>query len=119
MCAQQRLLVAREGNAALRPCWWCRGSIDGKAGSRLELREKARPDWLECLGCVKARAAKDPLVTGLNSALVERKGQEQDEAGLAETAELRYGMALLAEGGRPAEPARFIKLPADRLERAL
>ncbi|MEV6212561.1 hypothetical protein [Kitasatospora sp. NPDC051914] len=28
-------------------------------GSKLELREKARPDRLECPECVQARAAKD------------------------------------------------------------
>ena len=42
-----------------------------------------------------------------------------DDAGLAETAELLYGMALLAEGGDLADPARFAKLLADRLARSL
>jgi hypothetical protein len=48
----------------LRPCWTCRGSIGGAAGSPLELMEKADPDRLECPGCVQARAAGDlgPLV---------------------------------------------------------
>ena len=33
--------------------------------------------------------------------------------------ELLYGMALLAEGGELADPARFIKLLASRLEKTL
>ena len=36
---------------------------------------------------------------------------------LAETAELLYGLALLAEGGELADPSRFVKLMADRLQR--
>lgn len=57
--AEEQLETARTANAALRPCWTCRGSIGGKEGSELELREKARPDRLECPECVQARAAKD------------------------------------------------------------
>ncbi|MFE5586938.1 replication-relaxation family protein [Kitasatospora sp. NPDC056531] len=57
--AEEQLEAARTANAALRPCWTCRGSIGGKEGSKLELREKARPDRLECPECVQARAAKD------------------------------------------------------------
>jgi molecular chaperone HtpG len=55
------------------------------------------------------------LVTGLREAHVARP----DDAGLAETAELLYGMALLAEGGELGDPARFIKLLASRLEKTL
>ncbi|MFI5823314.1 molecular chaperone HtpG [Streptomyces rishiriensis] len=55
------------------------------------------------------------LVKGLNQAYNER----EDRAGLAETAELLHGLAVLAEGGRPKEPGRFVKLVADHLERAL
>ncbi|MEU3784878.1 molecular chaperone HtpG [Streptomyces sp900129855] len=55
------------------------------------------------------------LVKGLNKAYQER----EDHAGLAETAELLHGLAVLAEGGRPKEPGRFVKLVADHLERAL
>jgi molecular chaperone HtpG len=55
--------------------------------------------------------ASHPLVTGLRSALDTRK----DDPALAETAELLYGTALLAEGGDLADPARFAKLLADRL----
>nr|WP_230416367.1 molecular chaperone HtpG [Micromonospora tarapacensis] len=56
-----------------------------------------------------------PLVTGL------RKAHEQGGAGdaLAETAELLYGTALLAEGGDLADPARFARILADRLARTL
>ena len=56
-----------------------------------------------------------PLVSGLQKAYSERK----DDTGLAETAELLYGMALLAEGGELIDPARFIRLLADRLARTL
>ncbi|MER5494342.1 MULTISPECIES: molecular chaperone HtpG [unclassified Streptomyces] len=56
-----------------------------------------------------------PLVQGLNRAHRER----EDHTGLAESAELLYGLAVLAEGGQPKEPARFVKLMTDRLERAL
>ncbi|WP_408631836.1 molecular chaperone HtpG [Micromonospora palythoicola] len=56
-----------------------------------------------------------PLVTGL------RKAHEQGATGdaLAETAELLYGTALLAEGGDLADPARFARILADRLARTL
>ncbi|MEW2619106.1 molecular chaperone HtpG [Streptomyces sp. NPDC048106] len=55
------------------------------------------------------------LVKGLNQAYTERG----DGTALAETAELLHGLAILAEGGQPKEPARFVKLMAERLERAL
>ncbi|MFI6206197.1 molecular chaperone HtpG [Streptomyces sp. NPDC051041] len=55
------------------------------------------------------------LVKGLNEAYKER----EDRSGLVETAELLHGLAVLAEGGQPKEPARFVKLVADRLERTL
>ncbi|MER8068562.1 molecular chaperone HtpG [Streptomyces sp. NPDC094034] len=56
-----------------------------------------------------------PLVTGLRKAHTERDA----DAGLAEAAELLYGMALLADGGELSDPSRFIRLMADRLERTL
>ncbi|NYF59452.1 molecular chaperone HtpG [Micromonospora purpureochromogenes] len=56
-----------------------------------------------------------PLVTGLRAAH-ERGG---DSAALTETAELLYCMALLAEGGDLADPARFARVLADRLARTL
>ena len=52
-----------------------------------------------------------PLVTGLQKAYDERA----DDAGLAETAQLLYGMALLAEGGELRDPAHFTRLLANRL----
>ncbi|MFF8190573.1 molecular chaperone HtpG [Streptomyces bobili] len=55
------------------------------------------------------------LVKGLNRALRDRA----DRTALAEDAELLHGLAVLAEGGRPKEPARFTQLLAERLERAL
>ncbi|MEV4134457.1 molecular chaperone HtpG [Dactylosporangium sp. NPDC049742] len=56
-----------------------------------------------------------PLVTGLRSAF----SAAPDDEGLVETAELLYGVALLAEGGELADPARFTRLVADRLARSL
>ncbi|BBA98438.1 putative heat shock protein [Actinacidiphila reveromycinica] len=58
---------------------------------------------------------KHALVTGLNRA----HGEREDDPALKETAELVHSMALLAEGGELADPARFVKLMADRLERTL
>ncbi|MER8004161.1 molecular chaperone HtpG [Streptomyces sp. NPDC094149] len=55
------------------------------------------------------------LVRGLNQAYQER----EDRTELVETAELLHGLAVLAEGGQPKEPARFVKLVAERLERGL
>ncbi|RVW06358.1 molecular chaperone HtpG [Rhodococcus spongiicola] len=56
-----------------------------------------------------------PLVEGLRSAHAERG----DDPGLAETAELLYGTALLAEGGELEDPAHFAKLLANRLARTI
>jgi molecular chaperone HtpG len=56
-----------------------------------------------------------PLVAGLRAAHQERK----EDTGLAETAELLYDMALLAEGGELTDPSRFIGLLATRLQRSL
>lgn len=56
-----------------------------------------------------------PLVTGLRQAHADRP----DDATVAETAELLYGTALLAEGGALEDPARFAELLADRLARTL
>ncbi|MFF4658702.1 molecular chaperone HtpG [Streptomyces sp. NPDC001381] len=55
------------------------------------------------------------LVKGLNQAYKDR----EDRTELTGTAELLHGLAVLAEGGRPKDPGRFVKLVADRLERAL
>ncbi|ORX07347.1 molecular chaperone HtpG [Mycolicibacillus trivialis] len=56
-----------------------------------------------------------PLVTGLRTAHTERA----DDPTVAETAELLYGTALLAEGGMLEDPARFAELLAGRLARTL
>ncbi len=56
-----------------------------------------------------------PLITGLRQAHSERP----EDADLAETAELLYGTALLAEGGALEDPARFAELLAHRLARTV
>ncbi|MFF4756205.1 molecular chaperone HtpG [Streptomyces sp. NPDC002514] len=56
-----------------------------------------------------------PLVRGLHQAYEE----SADRAELTDTAELLHGLAVLAEGGRPKEPARFVQLVADRMGRTL
>ncbi|MFC8043711.1 molecular chaperone HtpG [Nocardia sp. NPDC057353] len=62
-----------------------------------------------------------PLVTGLRDAYDTRR--EDADAGkvpeLAETAELLYGTAVLAEGGELKDPARFAHLLTDRLTRTV
>ena len=58
---------------------------------------------------------KHPLVTGLRQAHQDRG----DDPSVAETAELLYGTALLAEGGALEDPARFAELLADRLARTV
>ncbi|KUI20356.1 molecular chaperone HtpG [Mycobacterium sp. GA-1285] len=54
---------------------------------------------------------RHPLVTGLQQAHQNRA----DESSLAETAELLYGTAILAEGDIPEDPAKFAALLAKRL----
>ena len=56
-----------------------------------------------------------PLVAGLRKAYEQRP----DDKSLAETAELLYGTAVLAEGGELDDPSRFARLVADRLARTL
>ncbi|OXM53181.1 molecular chaperone HtpG [Amycolatopsis alba] len=56
-----------------------------------------------------------PLVSGLRSSFTDNGESE----GLAETAELLYGMALLAEGGELGDPSRFTKLLATHLQKTL
>lgn len=57
-----------------------------------------------------------PLITALRTAFAERGA---DEPSLAETAELLYGTALLAEGGDLDDPAKFSRLLSDRLARTV
>jgi molecular chaperone HtpG len=56
-----------------------------------------------------------PLITGLRQAHEARP----DDPTVAETAELLYGTALLAEGGALEDPARFAELLANQLTRTL
>ncbi|MGH3922648.1 MAG: molecular chaperone HtpG, partial [Pseudonocardiaceae bacterium] len=56
-----------------------------------------------------------PLVTRLHNAY----GERADRTSLSETAELLYGMALLAEGGELTDPSRFICLLSEHLGRTL
>src|SRR5271166_2375567 len=56
-----------------------------------------------------------PLITGLQQAHKDRA----DDPSVAETAELLYGTALLAEGDTPENPARFAELLAHRLARTV
>ncbi|MFI5956086.1 molecular chaperone HtpG [Cryptosporangium sp. NPDC051539] len=56
-----------------------------------------------------------PLVVGLRDAYA----RAADDPALPDTAELLYGMALLAEGGDLTDPARFSRLLADRLAKTL
>jgi molecular chaperone HtpG len=56
-----------------------------------------------------------PLVIGLRDAHKDRG----DDSSVAETAELLYGTALLAEGGALEDPARFAELLVDRLARTV
>ncbi|OBG96060.1 molecular chaperone HtpG [Mycobacterium sp. E136] len=58
---------------------------------------------------------RHPLVNGLQQA--HKNGA--DESALAETAELLYGTALLAEGDIPDDPAKFAALLAERLARTV
>jgi molecular chaperone HtpG len=55
------------------------------------------------------------LIAGLQQAHQDRG----DDSSLAETAELLYGTALLAEGGALEDPAKFAGLLADRLARTV
>ncbi len=59
-----------------------------------------------------------PLVIGLRQAHATG-GDDAGSDRLAETAELLYGTALLAEGGVPEDPAKFAGILADRLARTV
>ncbi|MEW2419110.1 molecular chaperone HtpG [Streptomyces nigra] len=59
--------------------------------------------------------ADHPLVKGLNQAFKN----DDDRTRLAETAELLHTLAVLAEGGQAKDPARFVRLVAERMERTL
>lgn len=55
------------------------------------------------------------LITGLQSAHAQRP----DDPGLAETASVLHGMALLAEGGELSDPSAFVATLSKRLEGTL
>ncbi|MEU2785028.1 molecular chaperone HtpG [Streptomyces sp. NPDC007110] len=59
--------------------------------------------------------AEHALVKGMNQAF----RNDDDRARLAESAELLHTLAVLAEGGQAKDPARFVKLVAERMERTL
>lgn len=59
-----------------------------------------------------------PLITGLRQ-VQQNSDDESTRTQLAETAELLYGTALLAEGGALEDPAKFAGLLADRLTRTV
>jgi molecular chaperone HtpG len=59
-----------------------------------------------------------PLITGLQQAQKDG-GDDAQQSRLAETAELLYGTALLAEGGALEDPAKFAGLLANRLTSTL
>ncbi|MFH9012093.1 molecular chaperone HtpG [Streptomyces sp. NPDC017943] len=56
-----------------------------------------------------------PLVKSLNQAYADRA----DRSELAESAELLHALAVLAEGGQPKDPAKFVRAVSERLERTL
>ncbi|MDV3135224.1 molecular chaperone HtpG [Mycobacterium sp. 29Ha] len=60
---------------------------------------------------------KHPLVVGLQQA--HKSGGDAQLQQLADTAELLYGTALLAEGDMPDDPAKFAGLLADQLARTV
>ncbi|MGE2722243.1 molecular chaperone HtpG [Mycolicibacterium celeriflavum] len=59
-----------------------------------------------------------PLVAGLQRAHKDRS-EDAQLGQLAETAELLYGTALLAEGDIPEDPAKFAGMLAERLSRTV
>ncbi|MFT4128325.1 MAG: molecular chaperone HtpG [Gordonia sp. (in: high G+C Gram-positive bacteria)] len=59
--------------------------------------------------------ASHPLVAGLNTAF----SASTEHDALVPTAQLVYGMALIAEGGELTDPAAFARLLADQLTAAL
>ena len=63
--------------------------------------------------------ASHPLVTALRQARQDAADDETRAQQLADSAELLYGTALLAEGGELDDPARFAALVADRLARTV
>jgi molecular chaperone HtpG len=63
--------------------------------------------------------ADHPLVTGLQTAHRNAGGDSALTEDLADSAELLYGTAVLAEGGELEDPAKFAALLANRLARTV
>jgi molecular chaperone HtpG len=90
----------------------------GEAGDLTPTLEKMYRAMGQPVPAVKRVLELNPshaLVTGMRTAFAA--GGHETELG--ETAELLYGMALLAEGGDLPDPAKFTKVLADRLARSL
>jgi molecular chaperone HtpG len=90
----------------------------GEAGDLTPTLEKMYRAMGQPVPAVKRVLELNPshaLVTGMRTAF-DAGGHETE---LGETAELLYGMALLAEGGDLPDPAKFTKVLADRLARSL
>ena len=90
----------------------------GEAGDLTPTLEKMYRAMGQPVPAVKRVLELNPehaLVTGMRTAFAA--GGHETELG--ETAELLYGMALLAEGGELPDPAKFTKVLAERLARSL
>ncbi|MFC0543568.1 molecular chaperone HtpG [Kutzneria chonburiensis] len=90
----------------------------GEAGDLTPTLEKMYRAMGQPVPAVKRVLELNPehaLVTGMRTAFTA--GGHETELG--ETAELLYGMALLAEGGELPDPAQFTKVLAERLAKSL
>jgi molecular chaperone HtpG len=90
----------------------------GEAGDLTPTLEKMYRAMGQPVPAVKRVLELNPehaLVTSMRTAFTA--GGHETELG--ETAELLYGMALLAEGGELPDPAQFTKVLADRLAKTL
>jgi molecular chaperone HtpG len=63
--------------------------------------------------------ARHPLISALHRAHRDHSAAPSSSETLAETAELLYGTALLAEGGELEDPVKFAALLTDRLVRTV
>ena len=82
---------------------------------QLEKMYKASGQFIPTSKRILELNPKHELVTGLKKAREDRS----EDASLAETAELLYATALLAEGTELKDPAKFSRLLADRLTRTV
>ena len=108
----------------VRPTSWWLDKLRQRAGGMYdEVLDLAEPPPFE------SEAERDAAIRFFNAAYrAEESGLRQahqdsaddaQKSQLAETAELLYGTALLAEGGALDDPARFAELLADRLTRTV